>query len=242
MTRVVDIKSIISELDIIPDNPFAVIIHDVTVVDSVDLLSELHNMYYEMSYVSHREKDFDVLQFIDLWTLYKRRHADEWERIFDDLQIIHSEDYDPTMSYYENKVITPNISTASSQAYNRQTATSATNADNTIHGSETVAQSNTYEGELRDAAKTTIDDTNNHMYAASGTDTSQGVDTALSTTTGTTSEHRQGSRDNVLVNLQTDIDFTARNNLRDLIINNFVREFLFYNNDNREVNFYGFYY
>ena len=242
MTRVVDIKNIISELDLLPDNPFHITIHDVVVVDSTDLLSELHNMYYDMSYVSHREKEFDVLQFLDLWTLYKRRHADEWVRIFDDLQILHSEDYDPTMSYYEDKVITPNISTASSQAYNRQTATSATNSDNTIHDTDTVVQSNSYDGELRDAAKTTVDDTDTHMYAASGTDASQGVDTALSTTTGTTSEHRQGSRDNIIVNLQTDIDFTARNNLRDLIVNNFVREFLFYNNENREVGCYGIYY
>lgn len=241
MTRVVDIKDVIPYLKDHSDD-MDITIGEVTVIDGLDVIDELELQHYELSFVSHRPKEYDGEIFIKTWLLYRSRHYDEWVRIFDDLQILHSDDYDPTMSYYEDKVITPNISTASSQAYNRQTATSATNSDNTIHDTETVVQSNSYDGELRDAAKTTVDDNDTHMYAASGTDASQGVDTALSTTTGTTSEHRQGSRDNIIVNLQTDIDFTVRNNLRDLIVNNFVREFLFYNNENREVGCYGIYY
>lgn len=241
MTRIADIKDVIPYLKDHSDD-MDITIGEVTVIDGLDVIDELELQHYELSFVSHRPKEDDGEIFIKTWLLYRSRHYDEWVRIYNDLQLINSTEYDPTLSYFEKKTITPNIQTASSQAYDRLSAVSGTNADTTTHGTETTTQANTYDGELRDAAKSTTEDTDSHLYSTSGTDSSKGMDTAVSTTTGNTTEHREGSRDNPLVNLQTDIDFAARNNLRDLIIMGFIKECLFYNNDNREVNRYGFYY
>lgn len=241
MTRIVDYKKISADLRDYEDD-FDITIKDVDIIDGSELLNELDNMYYDMSFVSHASAAGDVSKFIELWGLYKLRHIDEWTRIFDNLQIIKAADYDPKASYYEHKVITPDLTTDSTIEYGKTTATTAGTIDNMDHGLDIISQTNTYDGELRDSAKQSNTGTDTHTLRSSGSDISGGSDTTTSTTTGTNTEHTTGSRDNILVNLQTDIDFSARNNLRDLIINNFIKEFMFYNNDNREVCGYGFFY
>lgn len=241
MTRIVDYKDISTDLRE-HENDFDITIKEVSIMEGTELLNELDNMYYDMSFVSHEPVTGDVPKFIQLWGLYKLRHFDEWTRIFDNLQVIKSQNYDPRASYYETKTITPDITTESTIDYGRVSDTTTSNTDSLQHGMQTVSQTNTYDGELRDSGKSTNSGTDTHTVSGTGKDELSGTDTTTSTTSGTTTETRTGSRDNILVNLQTDIDFTARNNLRDLIINNFIKEFMFYNNDNKGVNIYGFYY
>lgn len=241
MTRIVDYKDISTDLRE-HENDFDITINEVSIMEGTELLNELDNMYYDMSFVSHEPVTGDVPKFIQLWGLYKLRHFDEWTRIFDNLQVIKSQNYDPRASYYENKTITPDITTESTIEYGRISDTSSSTTDGLTHGLIIQAKTNTYDGELRDSAKTSNTGTDTRAISSSGSDELSGSDTTTSTTSGTTTETRTGSRDNILVNLQTDIDFAARNNLRDLIINNFIKEFMFYNNDNKEVNIYGFYY
>ena len=241
MTRIVDYKDISTDLRE-HENDFDITIKEVSIMEGTELLNELDNMYYDMSFVSHEPMTSDVPKFIQLWGLYKLRHQDEWTRIFDSLQVIHSQSYDPRASYYENKTITPDITTESTIEYGRISDTSSSTTDGLTHGLIVQAKTNTYDGELRDSAKTSNTGTDTRAISSSGSDELSGSDTTTSTTSGTTTETRTGSRDNILVNLQTDIDFAARNNLRDLIINNFIKEFMFYNNDNKEVGIYGFYY
>ncbi len=241
MTRIVDYKTISADLREYEDE-FDITIKDVDIMDGSELLNEMDNMYYDVSFISHQPLAGDVSKFIDLWKLYKLRHMDEWVRIFDNLQITKSLDYDPRASYYEHKVNTPDLTTESIIDYGRVSETTATSTDGYTHGQTITNQTNTYDGELRDSTKSTTGGTDTHAITSGGTDELSGRDTTTSSTTGTNTEHTTGSRDNILVNLQTDIDFAARNNLRDLIINNFIKEFMFYNNENREVCGYGFYY
>lgn len=240
MKHIVDYKDISTQLRDYK-SMFDITIKSVSILDGSEFLDELDYMHYDMSYVSNKSKSDDIAVFIKLFTLYKLRHMEEWTRIFDNLQIINSQTYDPRTSYYENKTITPDITTESTIEYGRVSDTSSSTTDGLTHGLVVQAKTNTYDGELRDSAKTSNTGTDTRAISSSGSDELSGSDTTTSTTSGTTTETRTGSRDNILVNLQTDIDFAARNNLRDIIINNFIKEFMFYNNDNREVNLYGFY-
>lgn len=241
MKHIVDYKDISTQLRDYK-SMFDITIKSISILDGSEFLDELDYMHYDMSYLSNKSKSDDVVVFIKLFTLYKLRHMEEWTRIFDNLQIINSQTYDPKASYYEDKTITPDITTESTIDYGRISDTTTLTSDAMVHGLSTTSQTNTYDGELRNTGKSTNSGTDTHTISGSGTDELSGTDTTTTSTSGTTTERRIGSKDNILVNLQTDIDFAARNNLRDLIINNFVKEFMFYNNDNKGVNIYGFYY
>lgn len=243
MTRIIDIKSIIPQLNSETYSTiFDITINNTTVLTSSEFMHELEYMYYNMSYISHQSKDKDLIAFIMLWDIYKKRHIDEWTKIFEYVDITNSESFDPLNTYGETKTTTPNITNSSTTTYGRVLTASINTTDGLAHGKITTEQTNTYDGELRDSDKTTDSGTDTRTVTGTNTDTNSGSDSNTTTTTGTNTETKSGFNTSPFDNLQRGIDFSFKNNLRDLIINNFVREFLFYNNDNGECDTYGFYY
>ena len=243
MTRIVDLKKVLPLINTSEySTAFDITIDNTSVITTSDFLHELEYMYYNMSYVSHQTSEYDVSVFIALWSLYKNRHLDEWTKIFKSVALTESESFNPLNSYGETKTITPNITNASTTTYGRVLTASINTTDGLAHGKVTTEQTNTYDGALRDSGKTTDSGTDTRTVTGTNTDTNSGSDSNTTTTTGTNTETKSGYNTNPFDNLQRGIDFSFKNNLRDLIINNFVREFLFYNNDNGEGVNYGFYY
>lgn len=243
MTRVIDIETILPMINTSEySTAFDIVIDNTTVVSTSEFLLELEYNFHDMSYISHQPESYDVTAFIALWSIYKLRHADEWEKIYKAVQYTQSQDYDPTLSYKEVRETTPDITTESSTEYGHTITSSTSGSDSTTYGKVTTDQTNTYDGALRDSGKSTDSGSDSRTLSNSGTDTHSGTDTNTTTTTGTTTETKSGYKDNPLVNLQTDIDFNFKNNLRDLIINNFAREFLIYDNQYRGGLHNGFYY
>lgn len=238
MTRIVDIKDIIQPLSAPTyERALDITIGTDTVLTTADMLLELEYTYHDMSFVSHKAAD-DVDTFLTHWNIYKKRYSAEWERIYNDVALTQSADYNPMLQYSETKTITPDIEVESSTEYGH--IITGSGSSSLGHGMTVTDQTNTYDGALRDGSKSTQSGTD--TTTASNTDTHSGTDTNTTTTTGSTTETKEGYRDNPLDNLQRDIDFTFRNNLRDLIINNFARDYLFYNNENKEGCCYGIFY
>lgn len=243
MTRVIDIETILPVITTAGySTAFDITINNDTVLYTSDFLTELEYNYHDMSYISHQPESNDVTVFLAIWGIYKQRHSDEWERIYKAIQYTQSQDYDPTLNYKETKEITPDITTESSTDYGHVITTSNSSSDSTTYGKVTTDQTNTFDGALRDSDKSTDSGSDSRSLSNSGSDTHSGTDTNTTTTTGTTTETKTGYRDNPLANLQTDIDFSFKNNLRDLIINNFAREFLIYDNKYSGGGCNGFYY
>jgi hypothetical protein len=243
MTRVIDIETILPVINTSEySTAFDIVIDNTTVVSTSEFLLELEYNYHDMSYISHQPESYDVTAFIALWSIYKLRHSDEWEKIYKAFQYTQSQDYDPTLNYKETRETTPDITTESSTEYGHTITSSNSGSDSTTYGKVTTDQTNTYDGALRDSGKSTDSGSDSRTLSNSGSDTHSGTDTNTTTTTGTTTETKSGYKDNPLINLQTDIDFSFKNNLRDLIINNFAREFLIYDNQYRGGLHNGFYY
>lgn len=235
MTRIVRVSDIIPLINT-PEysTVFDVTIDNNTVLSTNDFITELEYNYHDMSFISHQPKEYDLTAFIMHWGLYKKRYNDEWATIYRDVALSKAQTFNPMSDYGETKTVTPDITVESTTEYGRITDTT----DDLEHGLTNTLQTNTFEGNLRDSGKST----NSGTDSRTANTTDSGSDTNTSTTTGSTTETKEGYRTNPLVNLQTDIDFTFKNNLRDLIINNFAREVLFYNNDNEEGYTYGIYY
>ena len=235
MTRIVRVSDIIPLINT-PEysTAFDVTIDNTAVLTTNDFIAELEYNFYNMSFISHQPKEYDLTAFIMHWGLYKKRYTDEWATIYRDVALTKAQTFNPMTDYGETKTVTPDITVESTTEYGRITDTT----DDLEHGLTNTLQTNTYEGSLRDSGKST----NSGTDSRTANTTDSGSDTNTTTTTGDTTETKEGYRNNPLVNLQTDIDFTFKNNLRDLIINNFAREVLFYNNDNEEGCIYGIYY
>lgn len=243
MTRIIDIKKIIPQLNTETYSTiFDITIDNTPVLTTTDFMHELEYMYYDMSYISHQSADKDLIAFIMLWDIYKKRHLDEWTKIFRSVALTEAENYNPMNTYGETKTTTPNITNSSTTTYGRVLTASINTTDGLAHGKITTGQTNTYDGTLRDSDKTTDSGTDTRTVTGTNTDTNSGSDSNTTTTTGTNTETKTGYNTNPVDSLQRFIDFSFKNNLRDLIINNFVREFLFYNNDNGEGGINGFFY
>lgn len=233
--RAVTVDSILDSLRVEDYSTFFdITIDNTTVLTTQDFYKELSYNYRAMSFLSYQPKEYDTAVFLNRWSLYKARYSEEWAVIFRALALTHSETYNPMSDYAETKTITPDITQESTTDYGKIVDTT----NDLEHGLTTTAQTNTYDGALRDSGKST----NSGTDSTTANSTASGSDTNTTTTTGETTETKEGYRTNPLTNLQTDIDFSMKNNLRDLIINNFVRSELFYNNDNEECGIYGIYY
>jgi hypothetical protein len=100
------------------------------------------------------------------------------------------------------------------------------------HGKNVTGQTNTYDGELRDSAKSTESGSTGTSTFDSSTNKLGGTDSQTATTTGTTTEEKNGYKTNPYEQLEKYISFNARFNLRDMIISGFTKECLFYDNGN----------
>lgn len=238
MTRTVKIDSIIHDLLTLYDheNPFFTITIDGdTVLSNDDFLLELANMFVEMSYISHSTEEYDVNTFTNLWDIYKKRHIDEWTFIHSTFAM----DIDPLTDYAETKTITPDISVTSNITYGR-TSTNSGGVSYT-HGKTTTTQTNTYDGTLRDSYKST--DSGTDSTTDTTVNTLGGNDKNITRTAGSSTESKSGYKNNPFENLQRGVEYSARFNLRDMIISGFTKEFLFYDNDNGNGGcLYGVYY
>lgn len=229
MTRIVDICDVINTLITnIYEHTFDVSINDTLVLETADFLNEIHTMHYDKSFISHMDKTQDITQFINQWQIYKNRHMDEWTAIYNATVA----NVNPINDYSETRTVTPNITVENTVDYGR-TVTNTNDTTNTLqHGKTTTGQTNTYDGNLRNSAKTT--DSGIDTTTIDGTTTSAvtGQDGSTTSTTGSTTETKSGYKNNAFDNLQKSIEFKARFNLRDMIINGFATEFLFYDNGN----------
>ncbi len=243
MTRIIDIKKILPQLNTqIYSTIFDITIDNTEVLSTTDFMHELEYMYYDMSYISHQSADKDLIAFIMLWDIYKKRHIDEWTKIFESVALTEAENYNPMNTYGETKTTTPNLTNSSTTTYGRVLTDVIDSTDTLSHGKVTTDQTNTYDGTLRDSDKSTNSGSDTRSIDNTTTSTNSGTDSNTTTTTGTNTETKTGYNTNPVDSLQRFIDFSFKNNLRDLIINNFVREFLFYNNENGEGGINGFFY
>lgn len=199
-----------------------------TVLSNADFLNELATNYYEMSYLTHKAKEQDINEFVNMWQLYTLRHNDEWSYLFN----CEHETIDPLNNYYETRTYTPNITTANTGSYGRTSANSGGTSSTINHGKNTVGQTNTYDGVLRDSAKTTEGGNTTTTNTDSTVNKTNGVETSKSHTTGTTTETKTGYNTNPYDNMKKGAEFVARFNLREMIISGFTKECLFYDNGN----------
>lgn len=234
MNRIVDIESIIEDVfDTYSEtNTFTISFQwngaTVDVLTTADFLNEIMTNYYEMSYLTHKPKEQDITEFVNMWNLYKIRHGDEWGKIFASMQ----QDIDPAWTYSEQRTITPNITSTNTNTYGRTSTNSGGTTTTVSHGKVVTGQTNTYDGELRDSAKSTESGTTTNDVVDTTTNTLGGTDSQTATTTGTTTEIKSGYKTSPYEQLEKYIEFNARFNLRDMIISGFTKECLFYDNGN----------
>lgn len=240
LNRIVQIEDIISEIKKPAyANTFDVSINSTQVLSTADFLSEIEHMHYNKSYVSHMAKEYDIQEFIAQWTIYKARHIDEWTLIFNN-QSAPIENY---TDYYDYTTVTPDITNENNVEYGRTSTNTNTLTDTTNYGKQSKGQTNSYDGELRDTTKVTDSGNDTRTNINHGGSSMGGKDTSTTTTTGTTTSEKQGYKNSPFENMQKAIEYSARFNLRDMIINGFCMEFLFYNNDNGGGDwYYGFLY
>lgn len=198
------------------------------VVSNVDFLNVMHTDYLDMSYISHLGDGGDVAAFINMWSLYKLRHQDEWKQIIKSMNA----DVDPSNTFYEKKVYTPELTTISSGTFNRQSQNSGGTSTTTTHGRTTTGQTNTYDGALRDSAKSTEGGTTGNSTTDTTANVTGGSDTNTAQTRGTATEIKQGYKNNPYETMQKSIEFVARFDLFSLIIDGFAKECMFYDNGN----------
>lgn len=200
-----------------------------TVMNTLLFLSELQTNYYEMSYITHIDGEGgDISGFTTYWTLYKQHHIDEWTQILKS-QLL---EFDPRNTYHETRTYSPNITTANSGSYGRISANSGGTSSTVNHGKNTVGQTNTYDGTLRDSAKSTESGNTTTTNTDSTVNKSNGVETSKSHTSGTTTETKDGYNTNPYETMTAGIEFTARFDLGKLIMDGFSKECLFYDNGN----------
>lgn len=234
MTRIVDIENVFNDISetygetTYFDITFTVDDTNYQILSTTDFLAEISMNYFEMSYISHTAKENDVTTFAQMWELYKKRHADEWLKIFS----AEMSEIDPAGDYSETRIITPNISISNSGTFGRTSSNAESNTNNINHGKNTLAQTNTYDGALRDSAQTGESGNTTTTNRGTATARTNGTETSVSRTQGNTTETKTGYKNNPYENLQKSIEFAARFNLRDLIISVFTKECLFYDNGN----------
>lgn len=234
MNRIVDIENVIETLftDYENTNTFNVTFEwdgvNVDVLTTADFLNEIATNYYEMSYLTHKAKEQDITEFVNMWNLYKLRHGDEWGKIFASLQM----DINPAWTYNEQRTITPNITSTNTNTYGRTSTNSGGTTTTVSHGKVVTGQTNTYDGQLRDSAKSTESGTTTNGVVDTTTNTLGGTDSQTATTTGSTTEEKHGYKTSPYEQLEKYIEFNARFNLRDMIISGFTKECLFYDNGN----------
>lgn len=234
MTRIIDIENVIGEIVGTYGNTdmfkISYTIDDNTydILSTSDFLDEIKTNYYEMSYISHLDKSYDISHFAQLWALYVRRHTDEWQRILN-CELLNIA---PSNDYSETRLITPNLTNATTNTYGRTSTNSGGTSQTTTHGKVTTGQNNTYDGTLRDSGKTTESGSTGISTTDTTTNTLGGSDSSTTTTTGTSSETRHGYKNNPFDNMEKYIEYFARFNLRDMIISGFTKECLFYDNGN----------
>lgn len=226
-------KNVIMIDKIIPDlqtyslahpNAFKVTIDNDDIVTNDDLLLELRSSYRQMSYLTY--DDSYLAGFIELWGLYLRRHSEEYEMIY---RAINSEDIiSPSQDFYSYENAEPDLTTETT--YGKVSTDGGTITNEIEYDSNTVTQTNTYDGTLRDSGKTIKDGTDTTTNTLDNSTTLSGTDST--TTSGTNTVEKYGFKGNPFDNIQKAVAFMWRYNLRDLIINNFAREMLFYDNDN----------
>lgn len=234
MTRIVDIESVIDEIvetygtTTHFDVSFTIGDDTYNILTTADFLAEIENNYYEMSYISHKDKNYDITQFSMIWGLYIKRHTDEWQKILN----VELMNLNPAGDYSETRIITPNLTNATTNTYGRTSTNSGGISTTITHGKVTNGQTNTYDGVLRDSAKTTESGTTGNSSIDTTKNTLGGTDSATTTTTGTSTETKNGYKNNPFENAQKSIEFYTRFNLRDMIISGFTKECLFYDNGN----------
>ena len=234
MNRIVDIENVIEKLfdDYGNTNTFNVTFEwdgaNVDVLTTAEFLNEISTNYYEMSYLTHKAKEQDIVEFVNMWNLYKLRHGDEWGKIFASLQM----DINPAWTYSEQRTITPNITNTNTNTYGRTSTNSGGTTTTVSHGKVITGQTNTYDGQLRDSAKSTESGTTTNGVVDTTTNTLGGTDSQTATTTGSTTEEKHGYKTSPYEQLEKYIEFNARFNLSDMIISGFTKECLFYDNGN----------
>ena len=234
MNRIVDIENIIETLfdEYGNTNTFNVTFEwdgaNVDVLTTADFLNEIATNYYEMSYLTHKAKEQDVTEFVNMWNLYKLRHGDEWGKIFAVMQM----EINPTWDYSEIKTITPNLTSTNTNTYGRTTTNSGGTSTLVSHGKNVTGQTSTYDGELRDSAKSAESGSTGTTTTDTQTSALGGTDSQTATTKGTTTEEKNGYKTNPYEQLEKYISFNVRFDLRDMIISGFTKECLFYDNGN----------
>ena len=225
--RIIPVAKIIPEVILNHEN-YDITYGANTLFDSHDLIDHLETMYHDMSFISHKARVYDYATFYQLWQMYVRENIDIWKRIYDDINI----EITPQNDYNISRTTTPNITVESETTYGKTITSGNTTSGTMSYGKVTTDQTNTFDGTLRDAAKSTNSGTDTTSGSYTGSDVSSGTDNNTTSTTGTSTEIESGYRKSPYENLSANIRFIQLHNLHEVIINGFVRRYLIYDNGN----------
>lgn len=225
--NVILIDSIIPDLQtyiLTHPNHFKITYENVDIVTDTDFINELRMMYRQMSFLTY--DDNHLGGFLELWDLYLARHDSEYQYIYN--TFINTAIDNSAYDYYANETATPDLTTETT--YGKVSTDGGTVTSETEYDSDTTTQTNTYDGQLRDSGKTTKGGSDTTTNTLDNSTTLSGTDST--TTSGTNTIEKYGYKSNPFDNMEKAISYIWRYNLRDLILNNFAREMLFYDNDN----------
>lgn len=192
------------------------------IFDDTFLTYVIETDYLERSFINRMENP--VYGIERLWIAFRYKHDTEFINMFNTLNI----EYNPLNTYSETKIISPNITAATTNTYGR-TSTNSGGTSN-AHGHIETKQINTYNGSLRDGEKIT------HSGTDSVTDTRVntlgGTDSSSTTTSGSSTETITGYKESPVIGLERDIAFKIRYNVADNYVKAFIAECTFFDNDN----------
>lgn len=159
-----------------------------------------------------------------LWTVFRLKHDSEFATMY----TATIAQYNPLNTYSETKLITPNITAATTNTYGRTSTNSG--GVSTTYGRTETRQTNTYDGTLRDSEKVTNGGSDSNTNTLKNT--LGGTDSSSTTTSGTSTETINGYKESPVVGLEKDISFKLRYNVADNFIKAFFAEYTFFDNDN----------
>lgn len=222
VVEIADIYETLQDLVAESSTLFDITINDVTVLTTDDLMNALYIDYYERSFVTQNATF--AAGFIRIWNYFKSKHDNEFAAIL----AATLAEYDPLTTYAENRTITPNITNKTENTYGRTSTNSG--GISTTYGKIDTNQLNTYDGSLRNSTKSTLSGTDSNTNTLKNT--LGGTDKSETKTTGSNTITIDGYKENPTKQLESEISFRIRYDIKELIIKTFASEYLFYDNDN----------
>lgn len=192
------------------------------IFDEQFLINVIRTNYLERSFLNRMENPVNGIE--RLWIGFRYQHDEEFLNMF---RTVNTQ-YNPLYTYSETKILTPNITAATTNTYGRTSTNSG--GVSTTYGKVETRQTNTYDGSLRDSEKLTNSGSDSNTNTLKNT--LGGIDSSSTQTTGSTTETVNGYKESPVIGLERDISFKIRYNVADNYVKAFFAECTFFDNDN----------